>query len=123
MFPKLTIKDILRYGIVIFINFAYVYILLCVHPTGLVLLLRYIWEWSRQDGGYTKVKSMGIATSKDTINRLNKKLHELAQQSLTELGLNNLGGQGCDIEIDESVFVKRKVSEAYATLEAFNINT
>lgn len=75
-----------------------------------ILLFRYIWEWTRLDGGFSKLKQYSIASSKSTVSRLSKSLHRVAQHCLNYHGIPMVGGVGRKVEIDESVFVRRKAS-------------
>lgn len=68
--------------------------------------LRYIWEWCHGNGKYAKAKDAGIATSRTTLSKLDKAVSDVVLEAFASHPIREQRG---NFEIDESVFIKRKV--------------
>ena len=88
----------------------------------LIFFLRfsYFWQWLRCDGGYSKVRELGIGSSQTTIIKLNNIVKAVLVNSLVKHPIPSQGGAGKIVQIDESLFVRRKVQYSYCTI--VNVN-
>lgn len=73
---------------------------------GLETYIFIIFEWSRSTP--SKFVGYDLDISVSTINRMYNKLNKLSAEFLFLNSKNIIGGEGVAVEIDESMFVKRK---------------
>lgn len=78
--------------------------------TANVLYYRYIFYWSMNMHNFKTIKNHGVLTNHITAAKLARLLDEIAVKSVAPILSNKIGGRMKLVEIDESLFVKRKVS-------------
>lgn len=69
---------------------------------------RFIWLWSNNNGTRKAAKLDGLM-SPALATKVGKLLLDVIQIPVSELASARIGGPGWEVQVDESVFVKRKV--------------
>lgn len=72
-------------------------------------LFRYMFYWSMNLHNFKTVRNHGVLTNHITAAKLAREMDRIAVKSIAHV-LKKIGGRNKPVQIDESLFVKRKVS-------------